>query len=289
MNKKLGFVSLFITSILFSTYGVFSRLLNEELTVFQQLSFRYIIGIFFVLFIVFFIKKEPLHIKKFFNINIGFFALLIPISFYFFIRAFVESKLSVSISGFYAGTILSSLFIGRFLLKEKITRKGLIGLMLIFTSFIFLNNLNFYEVTNIGILWGLISGVAYGVANFIKKNSGKFSKEEMLFVISVATAFFMQILSIINKEVLPNQPSTQTIISLFAFAAIVLSAEYLTILGFRNFNLYLGSIILALEIVFTIFVGIFFFKEFPTHFELIGITLIIASVICTNLPTKIKT
>src|SRR3989339_661095 len=45
MNKKLGFISLFITSVLFSTYGIFSRFLSKQLTVFQQLSFRYSIGL----------------------------------------------------------------------------------------------------------------------------------------------------------------------------------------------------------------------------------------------------
>ncbi|OGK63013.1 hypothetical protein A2334_01490 [Candidatus Roizmanbacteria bacterium RIFOXYB2_FULL_38_10] len=286
MNKKLGFISLFITSVLFSTYGIFSRFLSKQLTVFQQLSFRYSIGIVMILVIIFFIKKQSFHIKKFFNLKIGFFALLIPISFYFFIKAFLESKLSVSISGFYAGTILSSLFIGYFFLKEKITHNGLMGFIFIVFAFILLNNLNLQEITNIGLIWGLISGVAYGMANFIKKNSGKFSKEEVLLILSTSTAVFMQILSFVNKEALPVQISSITLINLFLFVAVALSAEYLTILGFRNFDLYLGSIILSLEIVFTIFVGIIFFKEFPTNFELIGILFIIISVVLTNLPVK---
>ena len=287
MNKKLGFVSLFISSILFSTYGIFSRILNKQLTVFQQLSFRYAIGVGVVLIIIFFIKKESFDIKKFLNIKIGFFALLIPISFYFFIRSFIESKLSVAISGFYAGTILSSLCIGYFMLKEKITTNGYIGLILILFSFIFLNNLNLQEITNIGLIWGLVSGVGYGITSYIKKNTGKFSKEEMLFVISAATALVLQILSFANHESIPAQLAPATVISLFIFVGIALAAEYLTIVGFRNFDLYLGSIILSLEIVFTIFVGMLFFKEFPTSLELVGISLIIASVIFTNLPAKV--
>ncbi len=286
MNKKLGFTSLFTASILFSTYGIFSRLLSKQLSIFQQLSFRYAIGVVMVLFIIYFIKKEPLHIKKFLNIKMGIFAFLIPFGFYFFIRALVESKLSVSISGFYAGTILSSLFIGYFVLKEKITNNGLIGLILIFISFILLNNLNFKEITNSGLVWGIISGVAYGVASLIKKNSGKFSREEILLVISISTTIFMQILSIINREAFPSHLTSLTFASLFLFIIIALSSEYLTILGFRNFDLYLGSIILSLEIVFTIFIGILFFKEFPTNLELMGIVFIITSVILTNLPAK---
>lgn len=39
MNTKVGFISLLITSLLFSSYGIFSRVLNKELSVLQQLSY----------------------------------------------------------------------------------------------------------------------------------------------------------------------------------------------------------------------------------------------------------
>lgn len=286
MNKTLGFVSLILTSILFSTYGIFSRLLNEELTVFQQLSYRYFIGTLLVAFIIIFIKREKIRFQRFFKRSIVLFALLVPFSFYFFIRAFIESKLSISISGFYAGTLISSLIIGRVIIKEKLTHFGIAGLSLIMLSFAFLNDLDFSAITHIGLLWGFISGAMYGAANYIKKISGKYTKEEMLLVLAFSTTVIMQLLSFINRETVTAGLTFTTTIALFLFTFVVLLAEYLTLVGFRNFELYLGSIILSLEIVFTLIVGLIFFLEYPTTAELIGISLVIGSVVLTNIPTK---
>lgn len=284
MNRKAGFISLLVSSILFSTYGIFSRLLAQQFTVFQQLSFRYLIGIAIVLFIVYLLQHKSINFKKFLNLKIAVFALIIPFSFYFFIRAFVESKLSVSISGFYAGTILSSLFIGLLFLKEKLSVYGALGLILILFSFLFLNNLDMRGIVTIGLVWGLFSGVLYGVESYIKKDAGTFTKEEILLVISVSTAVIMFLFSFLNKETLPTALSGATFLTLSLFVSAALSAEYLTVLGFRNFDLYLGSIVMSLEIVFTIFVGMIFFGEVPTAAEFIGASLIILSVVITNLP-----
>jgi len=168
MNKKIGFLSLLIAGFLFSTYGIFIRILKEDLSALQQLSYRYTIGIFIVLIIIL-IKKQKINFKKFINPKILLFSLVIPFSFYFFIRSYQDSKMIVAVSGFYAGTVLCSLLIGLLKLKEKIKLLDYIGLAIIIIGFIFLNNLKFREITNIGLIWGLISGIGYGIGNSIKK------------------------------------------------------------------------------------------------------------------------
>jgi len=283
MNKRLGFSALFFSSILFSTYGIYSRLLSDQLSVFQQLSYRYFLGIVVVLFIILFIKKEKIQWKKFFNWQILFFAIFIPVSFYLFIQSFLLAKLSVSISGFYAGLLISSIFIGTLVFKEKLSLQSILGVVFIFVGFFFLNNLNILQITNLGLLMGFLSGMAYGVTNYFKKSAGKFSKEEMLLIIAVSTTVMMQAISFFNHEKLVTDLSLISILMLIIFIFTALGAEYLTIVGFRNFDMYVGTIVLSLEIVFTVIVGYFFFQEIPTVYETLGIFLIFASVVLSNI------
>ena len=109
MDKRLGFLSLLVTSVLFSTYGLFSRILSHQLSVFQQLSYRYAIGVLIVIVITYLVKRDKIDWPKLLRWEMLLFALLIPFSFYMFIESFLASKLSVSISGFYAGVLISSI------------------------------------------------------------------------------------------------------------------------------------------------------------------------------------
>lgn len=283
MNTKIGFSSLVIASMIFSTYGVFSRILSHELSVFQQLSYRYLMGFGLVL-VIMLISRQKIRIRKFVNRHVFLFALFIPISFYFFIRSFLESKLSVSISGFYAGTIISSLAIGTLILREKLDVGGVVGLILLMISFLFLNNFELQIITSIGLVWGLVSGLAYGSANYLKKVSGKYTKEEMLLVMTFSVTLIMQSFSLFAGEPMVVNLQSVTIVVLVLFTLTALGAEYLTLVGFRNFNLYLGSIVLSLEIVFTLIVGAVFFDEWPTEMEAVGIIMVMLAVVATNLP-----
>lgn len=288
MNKNKGLISLIIASILFSTYGIFSRILEKQLTVFQQLSYRYFIGIIIISVIILFITKEKINIKKFLNKQMILFMIIVPFSFYLFIKSFLVSDLSVSISGFYGGMIISTLFIGTILLKEKLTTISIIAIIITFIGFVFLNDLNFKEITQIGLFYGLISGVLYGLNSYLKKVAGTFTKLEMLLAMSVSTVIVLQSLSFLSGEKLVVNLDPLIIIILFVFIIVALLAEYLTIVGFRNFDILIGSIVLALEIFFTVIVGYIFFKEIPSRFELIGIFLIFVSVVLTNLPWKLN-
>ena len=62
--------------------------------------------------------------------------------------------------------------------------------------------------------------------------------------------------------------------------------NYLMIIGFNNFDLNLGTIVLSSELLFASIFGYLIYKEVPTINELIGCGLIAFSVIISHVNFK---
>lgn len=215
--------------------------------------------------------------------QVAIFALLIPVSFLFFVWSLLNTKLSVGTSGFYLGTLLSSLILGMIVYKEKLTRLGGIGLVCMLAGFLALIGSSYQDIVGLGFVYGIISGVAYGFGNYYKKSIKKLSREHFLLIISLSTAVFMLLISLISGERPSVDLQPVTIAALLGFMVITSTAEYLTVVGFQNFPLYLGSIVLSLEIVFSAVLGLFIYGEVLSVRELIGVVLILVAVILSNL------
>ena len=71
---------------------------------------------------------------------------------------------------------------------------------------------------------------------------------------------------------------------LFIFGGLVVLIAYLMLIGFQNFDLNLGTIVLSSEVFFAPLFGAIIFKEYLTMFELLGGTFIIIAIILPNVP-----
>ena len=106
-------------------------------------------------------------------------------------------------------------------------------------------------------------------------------KLDILLIISFFNTISMALYSMVKGETLVSV-SPYIFFILFAFLLVALSAEYLTVVGFRNFNLYIGSIILSLEIPFAGILGYIVYGERLSSYEIVGGLLVIFAIVLSN-------
>lgn len=67
------------------------------------------------------------------------------------------------------------------------------------------------------------------------------------------------------------------------FGGFLMSISFLTLIGFKNYDLNLGTIVLSSELVFAPVFAIIFFKEFPSEIEIMGGVFIASAILVSNL------
>lgn len=100
-------------------------------------------------------------------------------------------------------------------------------------------------------------------------------------IISLALMFYTRTLTI-------PQISPFILFIGLIFGFFLMLNNYFMLIGFYNFDLNLGTIILSSELVFASIFGYLFYKEIPTFNELIGCSLITFSIIIAHLNFRKK-
>lgn len=287
-NNFIGFLSLLTTSILFGSYGLWIRVLSSALNTYQQIALRYILGSLFLLLIIF-IKKEKASFKNISKLHLAVFSFSIPISFIFFNFAMLQAKLSVATVGFYLGTILLGSLLGVLVFKEKLTIINIFSLLSALAGFAFFLMPFSCKNLNLGFICGILSGIIYGIASTFKKYlRGKISRLWLVEISAIATVLFMLPFIFLNQAPSPQVLSIKVFLTACIFAIIVITAEFLSVVGFQNFDLNWASVILSGEIIFAGLIGYIFYQETLSGVEIIGILFITLAILLPHLNSLVK-
>ena len=287
MNKtSIGFSSLFITGILFGTYGVWIRILNRELSTYQQIALRFFIGLILVSILIL-LKRKKRNFSNLPKLKLILMGLIFPIGIILFNFAMLGTKLSIATAGFYLGVVLLSLFVGIIFFNEKLNGRKVLGLLFALGGLAILMLPFDINDLNLGFVYGVGSGVAYGITNSFKKNlKDKVDRHFLVAITALGTTLFMLFLMFLNGETVLPSVSGYVLFVGFIFAIIIMLAEYLTVVGFQNYDLNLGSIVLAAELIFASLFGYFLFQESLTTTEIIGSVCILLAIVVPNLQFK---
>ena len=118
MNKTKGFLSLLSAGFLFGMFGIFVRLLNSEMTNFQQIFFRSVVGFVLASGIIILFKRK-VSFKNISLINLLLFAISLPLTIVFYTLSILKTKIIVAVAALFLGSILFSLISGILFFKEK--------------------------------------------------------------------------------------------------------------------------------------------------------------------------
>jgi len=286
MNKKLGFISLLGTALLFGSTGLWIRILSTRLTVYQQLMLRNVAGAIICLVILLLGGKLALLKRKKLPIaGMVILTVTVPLAILFNAIAILNLKIGVATFMYYAGEIVLSYIFGVAFFKEQMTPNKIISLFVALiglSCFLYPFSL---KIINWSILWGLAAGGVGAVANIYRKGLSQTIDRFVLVMLGLLGGVVMSgILLFISHETIPftlQLPSYIWLVGI-GFGIILVVSNSWIMTGFKNFDLGLGGLVLSAELFFATIFGFLFLHETPLPNELLGGILIFVAVLLSN-------
>lgn len=285
-KKLIGFSSLFITAAIFGSFGVWIRILSEELTTYQQIVFRNLFALLFTIIFIVFLKVNLKALRKVNKIKLVVFTTIVPLAVITYVFAMLSAKIMVVTFAFYAGTILTSWTLGIIFFKEKITRIGLISLLFAISGLLVLAYPFSLATLSYGFVIAALSGFFDSVGHVFRKDlvRANFNKFLLVLLTAIGGVLVSSIMILYSDSALNFLPqlSLKGWVVGGVFGFFLVAVNYLLLVGFQNFDLSLGSIVLVAELFFATVFGMVFLGEYPSRTELMGGFLVLVACVLPN-------
>jgi|GEM_PF-597387 len=287
MSKYKGFLALLGSAIIYASFSIFIRVLSQEMGAYQQIGFRNLVALIIGYAAVILSKQSFSTVKDVPKKFIFLYTLTFPIAVVLFTLSVLEVKIVTTIFGLYLGSLITSLVVGVFVFKEKITKVKLLSLALVLAGLItyaypFQGNL-----LSMGFLLAVLSGFFDTSANSFRKFLAGKVDRFVLVVLQMIGGLVVAsgLMFIFNQTTIPTLSTTAWIAGII-FGLLLVAISYLTLVGFQNFDLNLGTVILSSELFFASVLALVFFGEVSSMAEIIGGGLVIAATIVANWTIK---
>jgi len=286
-RDKRGFIELFAATFLFSLFGVFTRLIANNLGVFFQLLLR--VGLMsFIFFLIGYFTKVYKKINKKDLPLFLFRGLLIVVDFSCFYIAVNNLPLGLALFIFYAANVVISFMFGALFLKEKLNFVKIVSLLTAMLGLFVMYQESFGGVKLLPSIAALVSGCCFGLNNSTSKKLTDKYNSTLVNLIAYGASFVLVIpLIFLFKEQIPMNFSLLTAVELLGFSIVGVAAFYLTLNGFKYIEAQKASLIMLTELLFVVLVGFLFFSEIPTKNTIIGGLFIIIALAIPNINFKL--
>lgn len=275
MKNKKSILLILISALMFSSYGVWARLIGDSFGEFYQGWSRGLI-ISVILFPILYLKKEIVPIKrkdlKWLVVFLLFTSLTQAPLFY----AFNHMDIGAATVLFFVSMLLTMYVVGFSFLKEKLTKVKVLAFLLasvgLYVTFSFSLVAFSLFAASMAILNGIASG---GEVSFSKKLSGSYSTLYITWLSWMIVAITNAPISIALGEI-QHLPSFD-VVWLYQIGYVVSSifAFGLIIEGLKRIEASIGGLLGLLEVVFSIIFGIVIFKELLTVQVGVGASLVL--------------
>jgi drug/metabolite transporter (DMT)-like permease len=282
-EEKKGLIELVTAAFFFSLFGVFTRLIANNLGVFYQLFLRAVImaGLFYV------IARFSNNLKKIQKKDWGlliFRGLLVVVDFSCFYFAVTNLSLSLTLFLFYASNVLTAFLFGYLFLQEKMTPIKYVSLIFALAGLFVMFKDSFGGIKLLPALATQLSGLCFGLTTTTsKKLTGKYSPVQVNLIGYVTTFLLVIPLLLFSKEKINLNLSPLIWMELFGFAVVGVGAFLLTLEGFKHVEAQKGSIVMLAELIFVTLIGLIWYSEIPTPNTILGGLFIMTALIIPNL------
>jgi len=279
-----GFSILLIGGLLYSLYGVFSRVIGSSIPQFFQISSRALIILGLLFFFIAITKTKLIKIRKedwkWGLLIAGTSGLLLPL----FYIAINKLAIGTTLFSFYATSTVVSYTLGKILFKEKLNKIkivsffiALIGLLFLYIDTIKLGNLQFLALA-------AISGALFGLnINSVKKINNTYPTFQVNLFNWSGALIINTIISVVLSEHANFAINTLPWIANIGLSICSLGASFSVIYGFKFIEMQKGSIILLSELVFGVLLGLFLYREVPSSTAVVGSLLVFVALLLPNL------
>ncbi len=289
-TKSKAVISLAIVAFGYVLLNIAARLMNEGLEPMTQVYLR--IGIGFVLSLLIFKKK--LSWKNIYSTSKKDWLILgimgtvaYSIAVYFItIGAIKASLLNVSI--IYSTIGFFVYFYSLLFLKSKFDPKSLFLVFTTFIGLVFISGKSFVPKLDgfgIGEIYVLVSAALMGGFSIGRKLLSKQLNNQEITTVVMLIAFISGLLiAIVKGESFPTVAAftVPVIVGLLIGAVLNILVNYLENYAFEHIDVVLGNQILLIESLFSLVIGVLFYKEIISFPEVVGALTILISVYWSN-------
>lgn len=276
-NTNKGILLVFLSSLGFGSYGLWSRLIGSSLgSFFQGWTRGLVISIILLPILIY--KRQIISIKKkdwkWLIVFLVFTSATQAPIFY----AFNHMDIGSASLLFFVSMLLIMYFVGVIFLKEKITRIKIISFSFALVGLYSIFSFSIQRFSFLAAAMAVLSGIASGgEVSFSKKLSGNYSPlyvSLLSWLIIIPTNGILSVL-VGEKQILP----TFNLVWFWQFCYIFVSlfAFWFVINGLKYIEASIGGLIGLLEVIFSILSGIIFFGESLTLRVIIGALLILSA------------
>lgn len=269
-----GYGEIIAAGILWSFAGIFAKMINgmpAQSIIFYRVTFAFVI-LFIFLLISGNLKNVGLKDKKKYLLL---FSILQAITMVAYFISILEASVSVAVLLLYTAPVYVTVF-SPFILKEKLTRKGLIALILSIAGIVLIVGPAKLELSglSIGIIAGIISGITFGfevmTSKYISKTYSGYSQAFWSFVIAM---IMLLPFGIVPIDVVSG--NLTGLLMLAIFPTILAVSLYFN--GLKKVSAANASILGLLEPLSAVILAVLFLNEKLSIPEIAGGTLILVS------------
>jgi len=289
MNENTkGIIFILISTLMFGSYGVWSKLIGDGFGNFYQ-GWTRALMITVVLFPILYYTKQivPIYKKdwKWFGVFLLFTSGTQAPIFY----AFNNMDIGSATLLFFVSMLLTMYLFGIFFLEEKLNKIKISSFLIAIIGLVITFKLSLVSFALIAIAMAVLNGVASGVeVASSKKLTGNYSALYVSWLSWIIILITNAPLSLLLKEV-QHFPSLSVIwFWQLCYALASLFGFYLMIRGLKYIEASTGGLLALLEVVFGITFGILFFQEALTPQVLIGGILILIAAALPHFKKETK-
>lgn len=276
-NSNKGVIFIFLSALMFGSYGLWSRLIGDSFGVFYQGWSRALI-ITIVLLPILLWNKQIVAINRKDYGWLALFLLFTSLTQAPIFYAFNHMDIGSATLLFFVSMLLTMYIVGILFLGEKITKIKIMSFILAGLGMYFVFSFSLVIFSLLAAFLAVVNGIASGgEVSFSKKLSGNYSPLYITWMSWVIIVITNAPISILLGEV-QHLPSFEivwlyqigyTIASIFGF--------WLIIKGLKYTEAGVGGLIGLMEIIFSILFGIIIFNETLTSKIIVGGLLIITA------------
>src|SRR3989344_217499 len=282
-HTREGVILILLSSVMFGSYGVWSKLIGSSFGVFYQGWVRALL-ISLALFPILLFTKKIVSFERNDRKWLAIFLIFTSFTTAPIYYAFTHMDLSAAYLLFFVGVILTMYIVGFTLFREKITKIKLIALITACLGLYAVFSFSADTFTPLAACMAFLNGIASGCEiAFSKKLSGSYSPLYLSWLSWIAILVTNGIMSLAAGEI-QHVPSFDIAwFYLVAYATTGIIGFWFVVNGVQYLESSIGSLLTPLEVVFGILFGIVIFNESLTFRVVLGGLLIIVAAILPHL------
>lgn len=289
MNQNLGVLALLLTALIFGFFGVFARMIGDELPFLYQSGSRALACSFiFALSSCFFRESWNYPNAKLLSL-LAIRSLSGCLSYFGFFWGSIYLNIGTSFFVYFGSTILLSFLFANFIMREALTRIKVFSMLLALLGIFLLSS----EKGAVGsdhyykLLYPFIGGLGYALWNLLpKKMPATYSNFQMNFYDMFIAGLFFLGLSILKSETWIMPGLSAAWYGFYSLLFFTFVTGLLIVYGFRNTTASVGSLVISSEMISATLVGYLFYAEVFGLLGAIGAILVMSAGILAVISDK---